>query len=137
MGQKECDRVFDRIIVLMARGRCFKCHRNGTLEAHHVRFRSHTRDPRIRYNPDFGVALDFNCHHCNIDAPHVDNKAFIAWLKEELLTTDPARWARIKPILSKPVPPFRDKIDYRAIMRDLRATEKMLTRTVRVCIPGT
>lgn len=116
----QCDRLWGQIVLNRARGRCYLCKRILPLEAHHIIFRSQTRDPAIRFDPDFGVGLCMDCHHHAPDAPHVNNKGFLEAIGTWMACRDRARWWKIEPFLFRPLPPFRGHVDYAEVAAGLR-----------------
>jgi hypothetical protein len=116
----QCDRVWGQIVIARARGRCYLCKRMLSQEAHHIVFRGQTHDPTIRFDPDFGVGLCYYCHHHAADAPHVNNKVFLEAIGIWMVSREPARWAKIEPVIFRPIPPFCGTVDYSEIAAGLR-----------------
>jgi hypothetical protein len=71
------------------------------LEAHHIWFRSQEIWV-VQYDPDFMVALDFDCHRLKEWAPHVDNELFIAKLMPRIIQIDADRANKVNKFLAAP-----------------------------------
>lgn len=124
-----CDTAWRVLVLEQSRGRCYLCHRILPLEAHHIVFRSQSNDPSVRFDPDFGVGLCFDCHHFGPESPHVSNRRFLLAIEATMKVRQPKRWAKIGSIVSRPVPPFYGKADHAEILRSLREQFR-LTRSL-------
>lgn len=106
----DCDRLWQQVVLLAARGMCVHCGTRHHLSGHHLIKRS---NKRFRHEPMNGVCLCFLCH--NWAETHQDE--FTAWLKKIM----PTRWKwRTQDIKYE----WNDRVS----MEDLKDSKEMLSK---------
>lgn len=113
--EKKAQSAWGKVIHLRYGNTCAKCGSvTGPFEAHHIGGRNNT----CGLDLDLGILLCSHCHRVAPDAPHQNNKAFLAWL-EAAYPDKHAHYVRMKNITT-----HKWAIDFKSICKDFEEQVK-------------